>query len=250
MKEFTINKKTAERKFFHAEMKIKSHEGGRFIEGFASTRFKDRGEDIVPPSALASAMDLFMHNPVILLDHNMSHPIGKVVDYKVTMDGLWIKAEIQKGKQVADDAWNDIQFGSRKAFSIGFIPLEISYSDVDDAWKIDKLGLLEISTVTIPANRESLFSIAKAMEKGCNSDLVEVQQTPKLVKVRKQIEILLKVYEAHQSKIDEEEKIYLETMITRLQNILKPSEDRERLEKELELWDQLDQLENEIKSLD
>ena len=45
---------------------------GLQIEGYASTRDKDRGKDIVEPNAFKSALDLYMTNPIVLLQHNTS----------------------------------------------------------------------------------------------------------------------------------------------------------------------------------
>lgn len=64
------------------------------IEGYASTKDKDRGHDIVDPQAFKSALDLYMTNPIVLLQHNMEKPIGVVTEAKIDDNGLYVKARI------------------------------------------------------------------------------------------------------------------------------------------------------------
>nr|DAK48176.1 MAG TPA: prohead serine protease [Caudoviricetes sp.] len=64
------------------------------IEGYASTKDKDRGHDIVDPQAFKNALDLYMTNPIVLLQHNMEKPIGVVTEATIDDQGLYIKARI------------------------------------------------------------------------------------------------------------------------------------------------------------
>nr|DAP28906.1 MAG TPA: prohead serine protease [Caudoviricetes sp.] len=64
------------------------------IEGYASTKDKDRGHDIVDPQAFKNALDLYMTNPIVLLQHNMNKPIGVVTEATIDENGLYIKARI------------------------------------------------------------------------------------------------------------------------------------------------------------
>ena len=74
---------------------VKATEDGRIrIKGFASTPQIDRYDDIVNPSAFASAMSQYMANPVVLLGHNPDKVLGEVIEYNLSADGLEILAEL------------------------------------------------------------------------------------------------------------------------------------------------------------
>lgn len=185
----------ADRKLFHCEFKSVDSNSRR-IKGFASTRFKDRANDIVEPGAFKSAMELYMKNPILLYQHDMTKPVGKVADYEIIQDGLFIYGDVAKGTVPADEAWTLIAQDILKAFSIGFYSLDSSYDKALDAVVIHKIELIEISIVSIPANRESLFSIAKAFRDG--TDLINStkpdQAMVAILEIRKQLTYLSNVY--------------------------------------------------------
>lgn len=189
-----LNKpKQADQKTFHVEFKSVDTELRR-IKGFASTKFKDRHNDIVDPKAFEKAMGVYMQNPQVLLQHDMSHPIGKTVDFQIVPDGLYVTIEVGKGFQDADETWQKINQGILKAFSIGFYPLDSSYDPTADVVIINALELVEISIVSIPANRESLFSIAKAFRDG--TDLIDRpnKSTIATLEIKKHLTYLKSVY--------------------------------------------------------
>lgn len=213
MKESIIKATKKDLKFFHIETSIKSSKE-RTIKGFASTKFPDRVNDVVLPSALAASMNLYMKNPLVLLDHDHSQPIGLVKSWQITEDGLWVESKIGN-TDLGDKAWTEIEQGLRRAFSIGFIPREIDWSK--DSPEITELELLEISVVTIPANRESLFSIAKALESG--TDLREkAAQLFGWAKTRAEFSQLADLIERHFTALPSEEKIFIESRLLELHN--------------------------------
>lgn len=214
MKEVIIRSKQSDKKFFHIETSIKSAKE-RTVKGFASTKFPDRVNDVVVPSALAVSMELYMKNPLILLDHDHTQPIGLVKSWQVTEDGLWVEAQIGK-TSLGDQTWAEIEQGLRRAFSIGFIPMEMDYKD-DGGFLITELELLEISVVTIPANRESLFSIAKAFENG--TDLRErATQLMGWAKTKSDFMQIAQLIEENYAVLPTEEKIFVESRLLELQN--------------------------------
>lgn len=228
MKEVILKPNKKDVKHFHMSMKAV---GGRKIQGFASTRFPDRVDDVVLPEALAASMDIYMSNPVVLLDHDRECPIGKTISYQVVQDGLFVTCEIMEGTEDADEAWKQIEFGARNAFSIGFIPKQIDLTEGNPV--ISELELLEISVVTIPANRESLFSIAKAFELG--TDLKD--SAPKKMgfeKTKAEMEAHLKLIEQNFKGMLSEQRIYIETYLIRLQDIVKASDNLEDVRSQIE----------------
>ena len=130
------------------------------IEGYASTKDKDRGHDIVDPQAFKNALDLYMTNPIVLLQHNMEKPIGVVTEATIDENGLYIKARIT---QDVDWVISAIKNGVLRAFSIGYKIkdnefLEEETSDGRDYANIIKdLELFEISVVSVPMNAYSLM---------------------------------------------------------------------------------------------
>jgi len=133
-----------------------------YIEGYANTSDKDRYGDIVLPTAFD--MQNFENNPIILLNHNQTTPIGKMVDYEIKDNGLWIKAKISKAAEDLYKVHTLITDGILKAFSIGFKLVDANYDPKSDTFFISKLELLEVSVVSVPANQTSLFEVSKAFD--------------------------------------------------------------------------------------
>lgn len=134
------------------------------IEWYASTKDKDRGHDIVDPQAFKNALDLYMTNPIVLLQHNMEKPIGVVTEATIDENGLYIKARIT---QDVDWVISAIKNGVLRAFSIGYKILDSEFleeetSDGRDYANIIKdLSLFEISVVSVPMNA---YSLMKSMQ--------------------------------------------------------------------------------------
>ena len=157
------------------------------IEWYASTKDKDRGHDIVDPQAFKNALDLYMTNPIVLLQHNMEKPIGVVTEATIDDNGLYIKARIT---QDVDWVISAIKNGVLRAFSIGYKIkdsefLEEETSDGRDYANIIKdLSLFEISVVSVPMNAYSLmksigdcFEIKEATEEEQKKTDSEEQET-------------------------------------------------------------------------
>lgn len=167
---------------FHTELReaVVEKENGaptRVIRGYASTKNVDRYGDIIEPSAYRRSLKSWVNNGVILLYHNTEKAMGLPLSGEIDERGLKIEATIGQGVQYVDDAWSLIQQRILKALSVGFRILpkgEKWMEEVDpgSGFKvriIKKLELFETSVVSIPANRESLFEVAKGIETG--SDL-------------------------------------------------------------------------------
>lgn len=68
--------------FFNFEFKsVEIKDGKVKIKGFASTPDIDRYNDIVDTKAFDSSIATYMKNPIILLQHDASKPIGKCIDF-------------------------------------------------------------------------------------------------------------------------------------------------------------------------
>lgn len=132
------------------------------ISGWANTTDKDRANDVVLEEAWTKGgLNNYMLNPVILGYHKHDNPIGKMVDYNVSMKGLFITAEISKA---AGNIYNLIKEGVLKSFSVGFRVKDADYDSMSDVFVVKDLELLEISVVSIPANQYSVFNVSKQFD--------------------------------------------------------------------------------------
>ena len=132
------------------------------IRGYANTVSKDRSGDVIVKEAWTrGGMDDYLKNPIILAFHDYSRPVGTTVDYNVTDKGLEIVAEISTA---AGEVYNLIKDGVLKTFSVGFSIKDADYEKEDDTFYIKDLSLYEISVVSVPANQDSVFSLAKSFD--------------------------------------------------------------------------------------
>jgi len=132
------------------------------IRGYANTVSKDRSGDVIVKEAWTKGgMDDYLKNPIILAFHDYSRPVGTTVDYNVTDKGLEIVAEISTA---AGEVYNLIKDGVLKTFSVGFSIKDADYEKEDDTFYIKDLSLYEISVVSVPANQDSVFSLAKSFD--------------------------------------------------------------------------------------
>lgn len=154
-----------EKKSFQFHLKIKSvsdeDDEKREITGFASvTGVIDRDGEVMDRHAFDEGLEDYMKgNPIVLLNHDSSKPIGTVLDAVVKKEGLWIRAKIAEGTTAAEEAWKLIKQSVLRSFSVGGLFEKIKN-------KIIRWDLTEISIVSVPANQRATFSIAKAFENG------------------------------------------------------------------------------------
>jgi len=159
---------------FHTSLKVfgdPNDPNTLLIEGYASTAATDRTGDSIDPPAFQAGLEAYMRNPIVLFNHDIHKPVGKVLSAVVDSVGLKVKVAIDRtlewGNRVADMVNKRIL----NAFSIR------ARNDVAHGW-VDATGvrrivnwdLQEVSVVTVPANQQALFSIAKALSDG--NDLV------------------------------------------------------------------------------
>lgn len=131
------------------------------ITGLASTDSVDRAGDIILHSAWARGLNNYKLNPILLFNHNYDAPIGKVTDIQIVKEGLKITGEIYKA---AGNAFELIKRGVLSAFSVGFMPTEMTYNEKTDGFLIKQAELLEISVVSVPCNQTALFSVSKSFD--------------------------------------------------------------------------------------
>lgn len=137
------------------------------ITWFASTPEIDRYNDIVRPEAFGKAMAEYMKNPVVLWQHYSERVLGMVTEYSITANGLRVKAELTND---IENTFQLIRDGALKGFSIGFIAKKWMFNVEENGGmekeirEITDLDLVEISVVSTPANKSSLFTLTKSLK--------------------------------------------------------------------------------------
>ena len=142
------------------------------IEWYASTKDKDRVGDIVEPKAFEKALEWYMLNPIVLLQHKTDKPIWLVEETNIDDNGLFIKAKITEN---TDWVIDQIKNWVLRSFSIWYRVKDYD-TDVRELadWSYDMtniikdLELFEISVVSVPANP---YALVKSFE-----DLLEVKE--------------------------------------------------------------------------
>jgi HK97 family phage prohead protease/HK97 family phage major capsid protein len=154
------------------EKSINEEDGSLIIRGYASTVAKDRTGDVIVHDAWTKGgLANYLKNPVILAFHDHKRPIGKMVEYSIDEKGLNITAKISKA---AGDITDLIKDGILQAFSVGFRLKDADYDSDSDTFLIKDLELHEVSVVSVPANQDSLFSLAKCFDS--ETDFAEFKQ--------------------------------------------------------------------------
>lgn len=142
------------------------------IEWYASTKDKDRVWDIVEPKAFEKAIEWYMLNPIVLLQHKTDKPIWLVEETNIDDNWLFIKAKITEN---TDWVIDQIKNWVLRSFSIWYRVKDYD-TDVRELsdWTYDMtniikdLELFEISVVSVPANP---YALVKSLE-----DLLEVKE--------------------------------------------------------------------------
>ena len=130
------------------------------IEGWANRAVVDDMGDMMKFDKVD--MQRYEKNPILLYNHDRNLPVGRVVETKLSEQGLWVKGVISNSKDVVVSYVRDlVKEGILKTFSIGFEPRNEERKA--DHNEITEWRLNEISIVTLPANIEAEFTLAKAL---------------------------------------------------------------------------------------
>ena len=128
------------------------------FKGYASTFGNvDRGADVVKQGAFA---DFLRQSKAsgdvlpVLWQHNFGEPVGIYLDMFEDDKGLFVHGIMPKSDTfVAGRVIPQMQVGSVRKMSIGYFINDMSWEG--DIRQLEKLGLYEVSLVTIPMNTEA-----------------------------------------------------------------------------------------------
>ncbi len=182
-----------ERKVLPFEIKADAMESE--IQGYASAfnNLDDVG-DIVAPGAFTDSLSEFVTSGFIGgLNHDWDNPIGRPLEAREDRKGLWIRGAISD-TEAGRDCHILIKDGVITKLSIGFRTLKqvfldtpnavrdywrtVGYAPTSDEWGrakqgarlITKAQLIEVSPVTVPANRLAEITAVKTNRNGIETE--------------------------------------------------------------------------------
>jgi HK97 family phage prohead protease len=136
----------------------------RWFTGLATSPVPDRVGDIVDP------LGVRYRNPTVLLhQHRHDSPIGEVRFARPSSAGVGFTAKIPKISEPGplrdrvDTAWGEVKHGLVRAVSIGFRLLE-SEPLPTGGLRIKKCEIIELSTVSVPAQALATIDQVKAID--------------------------------------------------------------------------------------
>jgi len=149
----------------------------RKVFGVASTGSVDRANTIVNQKSLAKAAAQFKkNNGKIFYNHQWQIPIGRAIEVETREDKLMLAAEIGRDYSIlvgdggfgsaslypVNDIWKQIEQKNLSSYSVAFSADEKRGEKESDPIELLVKQLFEISVVSIPANPDAEFTVAKA----------------------------------------------------------------------------------------
>lgn len=160
-------------------MKLKSTKDARFkalgakaaedaviIEGYANKFNSDAYNERMDP--LSVKLERFKQNPILLFNHDMNYPVGRVVAVEPREDGLFVKAAVSPSSHEKVAYVRElVADGTLCTFSVRFAGEQVVEDpEVAGGKLIKDWELQEVSIVSIPAQPDSTFSLAGAKSLG------------------------------------------------------------------------------------
>lgn len=194
----------------------------RQISGMCSTESIDRYEEIIEASAFTPWLAGFMGNPQFLAGHKMvgfdsAEPtnIGQWIDLQVER-GIGLRGTAQfleAGDALADRYWTRYQQRAMRAFSVGVIVHEWAMREFELQNGVTKrirvltnCELLEISAVSVPANRQALVRAAglAAENPQRSADEMDIQKLKQLILAELKGELVAQTVKEIMKQLDAE----------------------------------------------
>lgn len=127
----------------------------RFIEGYATLwdQIDLEGEVMTKDAIAGHNLERFMQRPMLFWRHGRDPsvgltPVGKVLKAEVDDVGLWVKAVVFKGLEVANRVWDLIQQGVR-SFSVGAVQKFVKrIGDRIVDWPLAEISIEPLSALT------------------------------------------------------------------------------------------------------
>ncbi|RJE85450.1 HK97 family phage prohead protease [Paracoccus onubensis] len=148
------------------ELEAKADSEGR-ITGWASTYGgePDTYGDIVAPGAYRKSLEEHEKRgtmPVMLWQHRAEIPIGRWLSFHDEKKGLRVNGQLNLKTEAGREAFEHARAGDVGGFSIGYSTPKNGRRYVGDgAWLLEEVDLVEVSLVTLPANRNAVVTGVK-----------------------------------------------------------------------------------------
>ena len=137
----------------------KPNEKDVVIEGYANYFAKDAYNERMDPMSVK--LDRYKKNPILLFNHDMNYPVGRVLEVTPKEDGLYVKAAVSGVDHDKVSYIRElVKDGTLCTFSVRFAD-ETVETDPETGGKLIKdWELQELSVVSIPAQPDSTFSLS------------------------------------------------------------------------------------------
>lgn len=128
-----------------------------YLSTWQSTTPSDRDGDYVLPGAFKDTIELFMRNPVLLLNHDKSLIAGVFEQVREDSVGLYVEARLSNSPAAwVKHARFQVVEGNLRALSMGGM-----FSYGPDGRGIHKVELYEGSLTPVPSNPDALVRLAR-----------------------------------------------------------------------------------------
>lgn len=183
----------------------KAAEDAVIIEGYANKFNSDAYNERMDP--LSVKLERFKQNPILLFNHDMNYPVGRVVAVEPREDGLFVKAAVSPSSHEKIAYVRElVADGTLCTFSVRFAGEQVVEDpDVAGGKLIKDWELQEVSIVSIPAQPDSTFSLAGAKSLGEARQMVLKAKGAMVAKVA--AEQMSKLEDAGEKKEDLLEKL-------------------------------------------
>lgn len=134
--------------------------GSVVIEGYANKFLSDAYNERMEPTTVK--LERYKKNPILLFNHDMNYPCGKVISVEPREDGLFVKAVVSDSSHEKISYVRElVEDGTLCTFSVRFAgETVVEDPEVVGGKLIKDWELQEVSIVSIPAQPDSTFSMA------------------------------------------------------------------------------------------
>ena len=141
------------------DLRLKSlNKEGTFTGYAAVFHVVDSDRERIMPGAFHTTLKQWQEQytmPPLLWQHRLDVPIGRWLSMKEDPRGLWVQGQLLLNIQQAQEAHTLLKAGVVKGLSIGFRPVHAGVDKTTKVRSFYQVDLVEVSLVTLPANREA-----------------------------------------------------------------------------------------------
>jgi len=154
-------------KFEIKSFERKEEEDGAYgyFKGYGSVfNNTDNSGDIIAPGAFSRTLKENGERMPLLWQHDMYDVIGSVINASEDAYGLKVESRLNLNTTRGKDAYALIKAGDMDGLSIGFYIRSCEEDFENDKRTITDIELMEMSVVTMPANRSATIAEVKSMD--------------------------------------------------------------------------------------